>query len=672
MTENKIPVLEGNDEATVVDPQAVADLMQALERVFRIGVYYPAGHSLCDQAAEHFLGAVSRVVHKSPFLRFEVIGDILHVQGLELDPDLRGVEHFQELLNEVGISGVDIDSEISSEDLHGFVTKLLAYRNLIKGARSFQQVEIADLPTTVRIHQREFFSRTKSGSVGAGEGDPSQPSIETLLSSLARQGLTADQIAQCRRLLEAIPSDLEECQTAGGSVLRVTWADVEKLLLRSVRLNPNADWSSSGERPKSHQNLDALASMFESLGKETSADNSRDAIDLLVNLTRRSALESANEESTTEESETNKETDGTGAESSQGQKKTPDKSQRRNGPDRPGNSQDDLLATLHDCVNQAQTPVALAEKDHREELSILMQMLSDDHKQRVQVRIQKLLRDSLTVELQADEWHIVVAGVRQLVKAGNDERLTNALLMITDTLRRSEFSSALTLLCDVCPDCSPDELVLLWPHVVNEILVSGKRPDAKAFLELCEVAVGLPPEAMAQRLPRLQSLGALRDKHIAPDIFEPPPKQLFPVFAQILSTSQAAFVAERLVRGIRRAPPGWIGEAVVPLIDRFHPKYRRFMIELLQKSDNQKPSAALTENAGRIIAELLPTLPPKRRREPWVTGTIRSVSRLPVADAQELLHGILTDRHLLVFHDWPGACREAAREALADLKQRTE
>jgi hypothetical protein len=301
-----------------------------------------------------------------------------------------------------------------------------------------------------------------------------------------------------------------------------------------------------------------------------------------------------------------------------------------------------------------------------------MQMLAEDHKHQVQVRIQKLLRDNLTVELQNDEWGIVVSGVHQLLQQENDDHLTNALIMITDTLRRSEYTSALALLRDVCQVCSPAELVTIWPHVVNEILTSGKRPDSKAFLELCDIVTGLPPDASEQRLARLQTLSALRDKHIATDIFEPLPKLLYPVFAQILSTSQAGFVGERLLRGLRRAPPGWIGEAVVPLIERFRPNYRRFTVELLRKDENEKPSADLTESAGRIIAELLPDLPSKRRHEPWVPGSIRAVARLPVDNAHDLLQGIVSERRLLVFHEWPGPCRKAAREALVELKNRAE
>ena len=243
---------------------------------------------------------------------------------------------------------------------------------------------------------------------------------------------------------------------------------------------------------------------------------------------------------------------------------------------------------------------------------------------------------------------------------------------MTDALRHSEHATPLTLLGDVCRDCSPATLAILWPYVVNEILVSGKRPDPKAFRELCDVVASLPQEAMEKGLPKLTRLEVLRDKHIAMDVFEPLPAVLYPVFAQLLGSPRAAFVGERLVRGLRRAPPGWIGEAVVPLLDRFHPKYRRFLVELLRRSDHQKPAAALTKSAGSIVNDLLPAVPHKQRRQSWVPVTIRAVSRLPVADARVLLHGIIHGRRLLIFPEWPTACRQAAREVLMELKSRDE
>jgi hypothetical protein len=486
-----------------------------------------------------------------------------------------------------------------------------------------------------------------------------------LLSSLSRQGLNTSQIAQCRRLLQAIPTDMEERQTSGGGSIRVTWNDVEKLLLRAVRLSPDADWEPSRGRSTTHTNLDALASMFETLGKGSDTDKPHDAIDLLFTLTRRPDAVSTEEDTQEEDPGNEKPKDDMPAAG-----KPADKPQGKPESSQGGESLDELRQALRRCAAQASEPVNLIADDRQEELSILMQMLRTDQKPQVQVRIQKHLRENLKAELQPAEWRIVVEGVHLLVRQRDEERLSGALVMMTDALRRSEFTSSLALLRDVCRDCPLDELAILWPYVINEILVCGKHPDPMAFRELCEIVAKLPPEGMERGLPKLQHLEALRDQHFALDVFVPPPTVLYPIFAQLLDTSRGAFIGERLVNGLRRSPPGWVGEAVLPLMSRFHPKHKRFLAELLRTTGQSRPSKTLLESAGRIIGELLPALPHNRRGRAWVPGSIRSVSRLPVPNARAVLQGIVRGRRLWVFPEWPSACRKAARDMLKQSKSR--
>ncbi len=129
------------EEPQTVDPMAAADLVAALDRVFRIGVYYPSGHAMCDQAAEEFTRAMGRTLGKAPSLRFEVAGGVLSLQELPLDPELRGVVDFLELMETLGVAAIEMDSNLLPCDLYEFVIGMLAYRNEIKGAREFQQLD---------------------------------------------------------------------------------------------------------------------------------------------------------------------------------------------------------------------------------------------------------------------------------------------------------------------------------------------------------------------------------------------------------------------------------------------------------------------------------------------------------------------------------------------------
>ena len=648
MTEQTTNTAELDLEAQIVDPQAVADLMAALERVFKIGVYYPAGHSMCDQAADQFLQTLARTLGKAPSMRFSASSKGLALQGLVLENDLRGVKDFLELLTGLGIAAVDMDSNVDAADLHDFVTRLLAYRNHIKGARDFQQVIVEDMPSTIHIEHLEFTARDiEDADDDEDSGDISQPSIENFLATLAKRGLDAQQISRCRKLLKAIPGYLRTQDLDSAALPQVTWSDVEKLLVKAVQVKAPTPGKENEERSGSHVNLDALTAIFKSLGKHQEDASSREAIDLLLTHLHRAApahMEASGEAK---------------------KKQVPAK-------DLDLMPKSELRAAIKDCGEQATEPPRLMTEGRAEEISILMQMLGGDQKLKVQVRIQKQIRDIARSPLTPDEWAIAVAGTRQLLDPEHADRVLGPMVILTEALRTSEHASVLVFLRDVARDCSPEQNGLLWPFLVNEALVEGRLKEPEAFAEVCALAALPDEETMKDQLPRLETLSVLRDKRCARDVFSPPPLTLCKVLALVLNSSHAAFIGERLLGGLRREPLGWLSEAVVPLLGQFQAKHRRFLTEVLLQADKERISKSLTDNAGRIIVEALPALSGGERKESWVPTTVRALARLSVPGRQRVLTDIAHTRKYVFFHEWPGAPREAAREVLSGLDGRHE
>lgn len=650
MTDTLAPDTPVTDAAQLVDPQAVADLMAALERVFRIGVYYPSGHVMCDRAADHFLSSLRRTLGKAPALRFTLAGGVLHLQDVPLDPELRGVAGFRDLLALLGISGAVIDSNVSADELHRFVTLLLHHRNQVKGAHRFQQVQIEGLPPTIAVEHLEFTAReVDPDEVAEGGGDVRNPTVESLLTDLARHGLGAEDLERCRRLLEAIPDYLKRQGPDGAALPQVSWEDVELLLVRAARsvAGTPASPGDPGSAPAGigRAGLDALTAIFQALGERADAENPREAIDLLLTLSRRSAP-SAPE-------------DG--------------------GPTRPQPARSaeaecvpvaTLRAALDGCAARAGGPVTLQGGSRSEELSILMQMLGTDQKLPVQVRLQKRIRDIVRTGLAPDEWAIAAAGIRTLADPEAEERLFGPLVVLTDALRASGEASVLAFLRDVCAPCAPAQHGMFWPFLVNEILLEGRRRDPQAFADVCTLAGALDEQAMQDRLPRLESLPALRERRCAPGAFTPPPPELHRVFALVLGSAHAEMVGERLLDGLRHNPPNWLAEAVIPLMTRYQHKYRRFLIEVLRLRDEEEPGRTLLEAAGRIAADHLPALTFRDGDQEWLPRTLRALAALSVAGGEEILRTIVDQRRWFIIHAWPETCRQAARDTLASWRQR--
>lgn len=449
MTDQVTNIAEQDIEAQLVDPQAVADLMAALERVFKIGVYYPSGHAMCDQAAAQFMQTLERALGKAPSMHFEASSKGLALQGLLLENDLRGVKDFLDLLTGLGIATVDMESHVTAEDLHEFVTRLLAYRNRIKGARDFQQVVVEGMPATIHVEHLEFTARdAEDAEDDEDSGDVSQPSVEAFLATLAKRGLDANQISRCRKLLKAIPGYLSQQSLDSAALPQVTWSDVEKLLVKAVKVKEPEPGKEDEERSGSHVNLDALTAIFKTLGKHQEDASSREAIDLLLTHLHRAAPEHME------------------AKGEAKKKPVPAK-------DLDLMPMSDLRAAIDGCGKQATGPTRLMTEGRAEEISILMQMLGGDQKLKVQARIQKQIRDVARSPLTPDEWAVAVAGTRQLLDPEHEDRVLGPMVILTEALRTSEHASVLVFLRDVARDCAPEQTALLWPFLVNEALVEG-------------------------------------------------------------------------------------------------------------------------------------------------------------------------------------------------------
>lgn len=630
--------------ATIVDPDTVADLMVALERMFKIGVYYPSGHAVRDQAAEGFLAALAKVVRRARSLRFAWDGEHLTVQGFMLDPGQRGVPQLQEYLVDLGITTIEFDPRVTAAELHQFVTRMLALRTRVKGALEFQQIVIDGLPATVSVSQRSFRAREVQGGLvnDLQNGDDAHPTIEVVLQSMQGRGLEPDEIERCRLLLEQATDHLHGQGLDGAALPQVTWTDIQTLLERAVRHDKDTP-AFLRDRPPAMSDLNVLSSIFAALNARSKDGTPHQGIDLLLTIAQRE--ESARVRR------------GTAA---------PVKVEAvLEGP------ADDLKSTIAAIAPATAAPAALAAANRCEIISILMQMLARDQKPATQLRIQKELRDMLRAGVHADERAVVVAGLRNLLALGGEERLHGALRIVLEALRTSSSSSPLRMLDDVAQDQSNVDTLVLWPAVVNELLLFGGRRDPEAFATACALAARPSPAEMQALLPRLEALEALRDHRCARDVFMPPATELFPVFAVLLHSPHAAFIGGQLIGGLRFKPLSWVSEATIPLLAQFRPQHRRFLIDLLKLGTAAVVPPAMAERAGRILAESLPELPRESRNQPWVEKAILATARLPVANADTLLHGIVRARHHLFFHEWPEASRRAARQALATRREAT-
>jgi hypothetical protein len=630
MVSKSISLGDGN-AAEVVDLDAARTLVQAFDGVCKVGVFYPPGHALCDQAAEAYLRAMIRVIGPAAGLTIVIERTAFLVQGAALEAEPGAATRMRELLDSLGIVRVDLHRDLTADDLYAFVRALFAHRSRLRNATTFQQLAVGDLPSRVRVHLREFLAGPVDGGGGGGGGGGEQlpPEMAALLTTFTRLGLNVEQQAACRRVLLAIPDRIAQRRAVEGVRAPVKWPDVETILRYAVGDTPAPANLAAG--------VETLARMLRSLSGGNAGLDPSQAVDLLVSLSARAQAQNS---------------------------PAPVKPAA---PIAPGNlpamAPDALQEFL--LVDDEPDAAVLAVEDRRELLAILLLLQRREQKPAVRTRIEHLLRDAIATGLAAEEESVLAEALREMAADGQT-CLASATVLVCSGLRRRSPHGGLAFMCGLAARCDEEQFAGVWPFLVNEILVTGPGSAPELCAEACARAVSLSDDAARVALPRLESLECLHGQRIAGDVFRSPSADLRRVLAWLLETSRGALVARQLATTMRESSAGGLIGAVLPLIDQGTAPQRQLLAAWLRAPDPAKPGDDVLQLAAPLLAVGLAGLPADRRREPWVAGAIAVLRRCRTPLSMEILRRIVSERRFLLFRAWPAACRRAAAAAIAE------
>ena len=629
---------------SLANPAALNDFISSLQRLFKIAIYYPQGHAILDKATKRFMVLLAALAGDNPSVVLQDYRNTLILENVEIDPDYPFVQEFKDLMSTLGITAIRIDREITMAELHQFVRKMISFKSKIVTAKQFTQVEIEQLPHSVEVTLKEFLARQDASLSRDSTGDSTE-NISSFIDSLSSYGLNNNEINQCRELLNTLPNQLAENDIDISDLPHASWDDIAHLLANVV----NADRKTEEDirnRVTTHTHINALAAILRQLETKTQDKKSHEAINLLVSIIRRPLTEAENE--------LDEDDDGAG----------------RIFPDDPSMSIEEIqeFAAKNRLHPRILTGIPQTSEDD-EALSILMQLAQHDQTLHTQIRMQQIFRELLSSELSEKKWEILSAGLHLIVSQGKRPHISSTIKLITDPLRKSPHSSPLHLLFLTTQMCNSEEAKLLWPYLVNEILISGSSSDPQSYQFLCQFVAKVPAADMLAALPHLEVLEAFQDNKIASDIFNAVPRNCYPFFAFLYKTEIASYIGERILGGLRREPPDWLIKAIVPLLDLSQQEHKVFLYSYLRQTAQKTIPTALKGVAAKIIVSALNELPQERRNEGWIIHTIASLAQLQTKDSLALLDQIATHKKLLFIPDWPTECRKAAETALKSKKR---
>lgn len=631
------PTIDGRGNAAAAPAER---LILALDRLFKVGPYYPPGHAATRRVTSDFRTILAEVLGPLPSAVFRIQHERLHLLDEPLDEAWPGAADFQDLLIELGIDHLEIDRSASVEDLLTFVGRFLAFRNEVAGIRHFRQMRYEGLPPSVRIGEKHFEIALdldeEDGTTGGG--------LDAILAEVeaeAREGAaqeSADPGGQ------SAVSD-EPDATGDGPALAENKRPVAQGLEKLV-----GDLEGEANPDLRARALESAALVIHKLSRDT--QQSADHADFLGTDT-----ESASERQVRTVSSDPKDA----ADRWQPGRPHPQEEFRLSLPE--------LRSALAGYVRRGADDDCGAERDETEHLGVLLQMLRHKQTSVTLAGIRNGLERILEHPLQPSEREICVAGVLDLMRTTGGTAHFKGLGVVLDCFRGSRAQSVIGLLAEVCRRCRNDEPHVMWPFAVNQILQGDDSREPHGYRRLCHRVGSVPVEVMRDQVEWLRKQSALKDGEFSDEALRPPLRELYPIFAVLLETAHPGPIGVELVKSLKQTPPGPFAAAVLPLIDTFRHGYRDFLTALLTGEPGAEPGEELLEAAGRILLRELPALAPGRRDEKWVPDAIRALARLP----QDRIEGVLqeiTSRRFLLFPKWPAACREAVAETRRLIRRR--
>jgi hypothetical protein len=615
--------------------------MNAMQRVYNIGLYYPIGHNMADQAIGFFLRAVKKNADKKTgCLHFGVTEYALSLQKNELNIKLPAVKTFYDMFSALHITSLDIHRDIKADEARLFFGEIISQNTKIRTCRDFSKMIITGLPETVKIRQLNFASG-EAVDTGGESRNTSQPTLEYLLSSLMERGIPEEMLFICRQLLQSVQDTLEKRQLNNPALTSVTWGDVEKLLFGLAEFIQSSYQNGTAKSLEERYNIDALIAILTALDDPNADAQSKQAVKKAVNLL----------------------IDVTKGPVPETQKDTLESNKNLRSQDRVDISIGELKKELL-TLEKHHVAVPLFKNTRSEQLSILMVMLGTPLQVQALLNIQRAFLDCFVTALATNEWQILLQGTRQLFKTLDRERLHFILVLFLQAFRFSPHTSSLMFIRDICQELTDDELIAFWPFVVNELLVEGTEKEPDIFLELCTVAGSLHEQDMRAAIPCLKILDALAERKIAANIFLSHPSALHFFFILMLESSQGEYFCKKIINGLREHPFGWLDQAVLPLLESGSETDQKFIVSLLQQDDPANPSPTLKREGATIIVERLQILPLEQRKEPWVAESIVALSKVRLLGAYSFLVEIGRDKQFLLIAKWPKLARIAALKAL--------
>lgn len=269
--------------------------------------------------------------------------------------------------------------------------------------------------------------------------------------------------------------------------------------------------------------------------------------------------------------------------------------------------------------------------------------------------------------LTAREIELIVSGIKSLSILPDEELFRSTLSSVLQTLRGADDFNSLDFIVSLWGTMPHSMHLLLWPFVVNELLLVGMSSKQQSFYDATEIASHMHKEGMFHLRMQLEEMDAFQKKEVAEIVFRPAFVYSYPLFAFLLQTSLRDILIEKVHQAFIEQPEDPFIEAIAPILDISVTSHLHLLRAYMEQAHMRSLPLPLKMEAGSIILEYLQTISDSEREQPWLVKTIEATVGMGVEGTRQVLERIVQEKKMGLLYKWPKECRKAAVQALKSL-----
>jgi len=610
-----------------------AVLLKSLDKLLTQGAYYSTDHSQYLAASEEAAQSMAKAIQPRSKIALEITAEGLLILDQTVSSRLRHVHQIHGLLVPLNIARLEIHANLTAADLRLAIQVLAEHRHKYGHTETFQEIVIEGLPPTIQSVSISVLEKSQSSEdSGSGLSD-----VRQMVENWGRsaEGDQSEELA--KEFMAMVTAILNNLEHQGGT-------------------EETADHESPGAMSLSPGEIEQLRASFQRLVEvnpsprvltrlithaRSALELSRDTIKAdLVFQTLRKGLQEIPEPAPDFKSPLVSQTEYT-------------------------MEVDDLRAEV-DQLEKSEAPVlSMPRGAASAHLYLCLSLLRSDPPAAMRQSLEETLV-GLVQDARAGE--SILAPFRRTVldtlESGFTEWVDELVVSLTSALRRGKTSLLGEFWAGLKPLVHEADLLVLWPHLVNDILLGLGRVEGNAGREVLVWAGSLTPGTALAQVDRLKIMPAVQGKKAAGDIFKAPLPALYSVHNALAQTSLAEWLSRGLFKSMKAHPLNGLTKALMGAVE-FDPRHLGFYLELIGHSGGQDLAPQTREKAASLLLGILTGLPRVRRMERWVTPALMGLADLQVESARPLFEEICNSRRLLVLKAWPEDCRHVAENALA-------